>query len=151
MELYDFNGKLLKQYEIAANPAANASTKVFEAPTNKLTDYSEGTYGLLTLKSEGKVIARKIHFFTQPKNLALQKPDIQKKIVKESGQWIISLKTDKLAKDVYLNFEGDEGFFEDNYFDLLPGETKTVVYKLKNLKTPEKDLSVISLWDSYQE
>jgi len=151
MELYNFNGKLLKQYEIAANPAANASTKVFEAPTNKLTDYSEGTYGLLTLKSEGKVIARKIHFFTQPKNLALQKPDIQKKIVKESGQWIISLKTDKLAKDVYLNFEGDEGFFEDNYFDLLPGETKTVVYKLKNLKTPEKDLSVISLWDSYQE
>ena len=151
MGLYNFSGKLLKKHEIAVSTAANAPKKAFEAPTNKLTDYVEGTYGLLTFRSEGKEIARKVHIFTKPGNLALQKPDIQPEIIKETAQWIIRLQSDQLAKDVYLNFEGDEGFFEDNYFDLLPGETKTVIYKLKNQKTPDKKLSIMSLWDSYQE
>jgi beta-mannosidase len=40
------------------------------------------------------------------------------------------LKTDKLAKNVYLQIEDEEGFFSDNYFDMLPGEKVTI-----NLKT----------------
>jgi beta-mannosidase len=34
----------------------------------------------------------------------------------------------KLARDVYLTDAAD-GFFSDNYFDLLPGETATVSFK----------------------
>jgi len=101
------------------------------------------------LNSDGKEIARKVHFFTQPKNLSLQKPTIQSDIVKEKDNLIITLKTNVLSKDVYLNFEGDEGFFEDNYVDLLPGETKTLIYRLKQGNKPAKALSILSLWVSY--
>lgn len=146
---YDFSGKLLKSHSIHVDVAPNAPTTVFESQTNLLTENPEGTYSLLRLKSDGKEIARKVHFFTQPKNLALQKPQIQADIVKESEKWIITLKTDCLAKDVYLNFEGNGGFFEDNYVDLLPGETKKIVYKLNQGQAPSKALSVMSLWDSY--
>ncbi len=148
-KLYDFGGKLLKSHTIPVDVASNAPTKVFEAQTNTLSDNVEATYVLLTLHSDGTEIARKVHFFTQPKNLTLQKPTIQSDIVKEKDNWIITLKTNVMAKEVYLNFEGDEGFFEDNYVDLLPGETKTVIYKLKQRNKPTKALSIISLWDSY--
>ncbi len=149
MELYDFGGKLLKSHSIPVDVVSNAPTKVFETQTNTLTDNVESTYALIRLNSNGKEIARKVHYFTRPKNLSLQKPTIQSDIVKEKDKWIITLKTNVLAKDVYLNFEGDEGFFDDNYFDLLPGETKTLIYRLKQGNNPAKALSVLSLWDSY--
>lgn len=152
LEIHDFSGKLIKKQSIPVNvAAANASTNIFEASTSELTNAVEGNYALIRFLSEGKEIARKVHFFTQPKNLTLQKPEIQSKITKKADVLLISLKTNTLAKDVFLNFEGDEGFFEDNYFDLLPGETKTIAYKLKNKKTPKSKLKVISLIDSYQQ
>jgi beta-mannosidase len=116
-----------------------------------LTSNPSGNYWLLTLTNGNGIIAQKVHFFTQPKNFQLTKPTIVSKIEKMSDKWIITLKTNTLAKDVYLNFEGDEGFFEDNYFDLLPGKTKTVFYNLKASKKPTNELSVISLWNSYNE
>ncbi|MFZ4582948.1 MAG: beta-mannosidase [Paludibacter sp.] len=149
MELYDFSGKLLKSHSIPANVVSNAPTKVFEAQTNTLTDNVEGTYGLLRLQSDGKEIARKVHFFTQPKNLELSKPDISSNVTLVGGLYTITLKSNMLVKDLYLNFEGIEGFFSDNYFDLLPGTTRELTFttkeKIKNLPK----LTLMSLVDSY--
>jgi beta-mannosidase len=50
--------------------------------------------------------------------------------VKNGNGFDIELKTDKLAKNVYLQIEDEEGFFSDNYFDMLPGSRVKV-----NLKT----------------
>jgi len=151
LEIHDFSANLLKKQSIPVHLTANASTRVFEASTSELTNAIEGNYCLIRLRSEGKELARKVHFFTHPKNLKLQKPVIETKITKRADVLMITLNTNTLAKDVYINFEGEEGFFEDNYFDLLPGETKTIAYKLKNYITPKSKLKVISLIDSYQE
>jgi beta-mannosidase len=151
IEIQDFSAKLIKKQSIPVNVAANTSVKVFETATTELTNAIDSNYVLIKFLSEGKEIARKVYFFTQPKNLTLQKPAIQSKITQKGDVIFIELRTNTLAKDVFLNFEGDEGFFEDNYFDLLPGETKTITYKLKNKKTPKSKLKVISLIDSYQQ
>ncbi len=42
---------------------------------------------------------------------------------------IFDLKTDKLAKNVYFQIGDEEGFFSDNYFDLLPDEKVTIHLK----------------------
>lgn len=44
----------------------------------------------------------------------------------------ISLQSSNLAKNVYLHTEA-AGAFSDNYFDLLPGERKTVLFKTDSI------------------
>ena len=43
-----------------------------------------------------------------------------------SGGYLILLETDKLAKNIFIGTEA-EGFFDNNYFDLLPGTRKALV------------------------
>ena len=150
MKLVDFTGKVLNTKSQPISLKANAPTKVFTAKTTDLSSNPNSNYWLLTLKKGTDIIAQKVHYFTQPKNLQLNKSNVQSKIEQLSDKWIITLKTDALAKDVYLNFEGDEGFFDDNYFDVLPGVEKKVIFQLKNTKKPVNKLSIISLIDSYQ-
>jgi hypothetical protein len=46
----------------------------------------------------------------------------------------------------------DEGFFSDNYFDLLPGEAKRVEYRTSlNEEGVKRQLKTISLIDSWQK
>jgi beta-mannosidase len=38
----------------------------------------------------------------------------------------LKVSTDKLVKDLYLNFPNQSIFLEDNYFDLLPNQVKII-------------------------
>ena len=88
--------------------------------------------------------------FKEPKDLDLQKPDIRITASRNEEGYAIALTSDKFAKDVYLSFDSHPGFFTDNYFDLLPGETKSVEFKTKEyLGDIVKELKVLSLFDSY--
>ena len=89
------------------------------------------------------------YFFTQPKNLNLTKPVITSTVDKQDKNWLITLKTDVLAKNVYLNFDGIEGFFTDNYFDLVPGMEHKIVFTPKDNSMKPKKMDLISLFDSY--
>ena len=103
----------------------------------------------MTLKINNHIISQKNYYFTEPKNLILPRPKIVSKFDRIGKSWKITLKTDVLAKDVYLNFDGIEGFFSDNYFDLLPGKTKQLTFTPKNNLTELPKLSFMSLIDSY--
>ena len=78
----------------------------------------------------------------------LPEPNIQKEIVKTEKGYQIVLKTDKLARNIFLSVNGD-GFFSDNYFDLLPGEEKRITFFSKEISDSfEKELKVISIFDT---
>jgi beta-mannosidase len=59
------------------------------------------------------------------KNLDLPDPGITWTAIRVDDGYKISLTSKNLAKNVFLSCEID-GFFTDNYFDILPGRTKTV-------------------------
>jgi beta-mannosidase len=65
----------------------------------------------------------------------------------QNGKIKITLHSDKLAKNAFLQTDA-LGHFDDNYFDLLPGESKEVYFKAKNGKL-EDGFSVKSLRDTY--
>ena len=52
---------------------------------------------------------------------------IQKEIINTEEGYQITLKTDKLAKNVFLSIDED-GHFSDNYFDLLAGDSIKVQF-----------------------
>jgi len=67
-------------------------------------------------------------FFAGPKNLRLTRPDIQATLSPEDERVVVSLKSDVLAKNVYLQSHRICGHFEDNFFNLLPGKPKKVLF-----------------------
>ena len=81
------------------------------------------------------------HYFVKPKELQLEKPTIELKIV---GETLIELKTNTLAKNVYLQANG--AFFEENYFDLIPG-----IPKIIKTQKPTQETIVMSLFDAMNE
>jgi beta-mannosidase len=62
----------------------------------------------------------------------------------------VRLKTDRLAKNLFLSAEGMDGFFSDNYFDLLPGEEMRIVFRTRDRAADiGSKLKWTSLADSY--
>ncbi|MCX6309155.1 MAG: glycoside hydrolase family 2 protein [Bacteroidia bacterium] len=149
MTVCDFSGKILQTSTKQLIVKANSVTSVSEQPTIQWTQNVANTYLSFSLKTKKEVLAKKIYFFTQPKNLKLPTPNIVSKVVKQGTNWQIKLKTTTLAKNLFLNFAGIEGFFSDNYFDLLPGKERTLQFTPKNKSLNPTKLELMSLADSY--
>lgn len=81
------------------------------------------------------------HYFVKPKELQLEKPTIEMKIV---GETLIELKTNTLVKDLYL--QSNDSFFKENYFDLLPG-----IPKIIKTDKPSVNIKMVSLFDMLNE
>lgn len=150
MKLFNFSGKELSSKLVSVIVKSNTPSMVFSENTQVFTNQPTDTYLLLTLKDKDGIISQRVHYFTQPKNLKLTKPTISSTVEMIDNKWIITLKSDVLAKDVYLNFDGEEGFFSDNYFDLLPGTVRKITFTAKDLSKKMPELSLISLVESYQ-
>ena len=71
---------------------------------------------------------------------------ISTKVEKCEGGVEVTVSTDNFARAVYLSIEDIDNFFEENYFDLLPGTSRTVKVKT-NLSVDEfkKQLKVMHL------
>jgi len=145
----DFSGKVLQTQFLPVIVNPNGVTSVSTQQTSKLTNNPNGTYLSLSLRVKDQIVTKKTYFFTQPKNLTLTKPNIITKIEKKNLSWVVSLKTDYLAKDLYLNFPGVEGSFSDNYFDLIPGKERIITFIPKDKKMLPSSIELISLVDSY--
>jgi len=57
------------------------------------------------------------------------KPSISSDVTTTRGGFKISLVSDKFARAVYLSASNADGFFSDNYFDLLPGKKVEVEFR----------------------
>ena len=104
----------------------------------------------ITLKNAAdELLYRRLFYCVPPKKLALAQAKLtwQTKQVNEGYQ--LTLQCDRLAKNVLLQ-TGAEGTFSDNYFDLLPGERKIVLFKTKSvLDNPQAAFKAKSLVETY--
>ena len=94
-------------------------------------------------------------YFIPVKRLALKPSDLTLRVTSDPKGWEVSLETGYLTKNIRLSLPKNNGRFSDNYFDLIPGETKVIRY----LPGPGynagperflKDLQVKTLVDVYQ-
>ena len=122
-EIIDFNGNKIWKDRVTANLDANVSKLIFALNLENLS--FDKNKSLLVISNEN---ASWVHYFVKPKDLKLKQDSIKKKITKTSEGFIIELSSETLQKDVFL-FCNDKGHFSDNYFDLLPNKTKTIVFK----------------------
>ena len=68
------------------------------------------------------------------------------------GKWYVTVKASTYAHGVFLQFPNHDGWFEDNYFNLLPGEVKQLQFvpQAGDVDFAAETLSVQSLWNVRQ-
>jgi beta-mannosidase len=147
----DFNGKQIFSKTMPVEVKPNASSVYYSASVKEILAGSDknSSVAVARLKNGKNVLSSSIFYFVEPKDLSLGKPEIKMSISKKKDVYEIELTSDKLAKDIYLSTDAD-GFFNDNYFDLLPGESKKIEFRSGEIIDNLKDtIKIMTLADSY--
>jgi beta-mannosidase len=85
-----------------------------------------------------------------PKDLNLPKTFVISEIKNDAGSYLLRLSSAKLVKNLYLSLQDGDGFFSDNYFDILPGQEVTIRFtptREMDLQTFTRNLKMMKLDD----
>lgn len=144
MKVTDFNGrKVGKTIQLkSVSVPANTSRCVYRAKREELlpegADTSRHCFMQLTLKDKsGHTVAETVCFFDKTKNLLLPETTVSYKMKQADGRCELTLTSPALAKDVFIETPLQGARFSDNFFDLLPGERKTVTITSPHIKKGE--------------
>ena len=143
MKVTDFDGK--KQGKpIRLNTLtvpANTSQCVYRIkPDTWLSpEEQQRCFMQLTLKDKaGNTLAETVYFFRKTKDLLLPETTVSCEMKQKDGMCELTLFSPTLAKDVFIEIPLQGARFSDNFFDLLPGERKTVVITSPQIKKGEE-------------
>jgi beta-mannosidase len=151
VKITNLHGKEIKKFSQSVKMEGNSSKLLLTKTGKDLLAGIDTTDAvcIVSLRNGKTLVATNVCFFTANKNLNLPKTVISRKITPTGTGFSIELSTDVFARGVFLSTEG-EGFFSDNYFDLLPGEKKIVTYTPEVKRVDfEAKLNIYSLADSY--
>ncbi|MED5020978.1 glycoside hydrolase family 2 TIM barrel-domain containing protein [Paenibacillus chibensis] len=129
IQVMDMEGTVLKDMREPFAMEQNTSAKVVTSAVEELLQGRSGqdTFVLAQLEIADEIMDTKLHYFVSMKELALEAPDIEIREAEGSGGTAFELRSRKLAKQVWISGDA-EGFFSDNFFDLVPGVTRTVQF-----------------------
>lgn len=153
LTLMDLSGKTLssKQLDLAVEPLKGKSYFTQKASEFLAGADDKNAFLLAELKTNGQIVSQNEYFFKPFKELNLSRPAIKTELAPTANGFKIVLSTDKLAKSVYLS-GFTEGFFADNYFNLLPGKPVAVEFRTAvkmSLEEFRQKLRIRSLIDAF--
>lgn len=152
VKIMKLDGTIVEEKKLDVTIPKNTSKNVFTASVNSLL---KGTAkGDVLVHAELVDAAGKIYknnyFLLQQKNINYLQANIHKSVKPVDGGYEVTLSTDNFARAVFMSIDGIDNFFRNNYFDILPGQTESVIVKT-SLSQPEfeKQLKIVSLKDGY--
>jgi beta-mannosidase len=152
LTVMNFNSDTLSHKEMEATIESDTCRCCFQAPLSQIIDRKMKNRIVLVARYlvHNLVKAENLLYFDKPMDLALEKPAIEIDTRQVTDGYELTLSSDRLAKNVYLTVNDPaEGSFSDNYFDLLPGEQKTIYYRsINEIQGFKEKLKVITLVDA---
>jgi beta-mannosidase len=155
VRLLDFAGNTLTQFEQPVTLAANASRVYMQFKETDLLKGADPSKVVLVteLHVDGAPTSRNLLFFKKTKDLQLPKPEVKLAVAPgANGALAVTVSAKQLARNVFLATGAVDGMFDDNYFDVLPGETVTVTFRPHAPTTPaalQAALSATSIAETY--
>ena len=138
LKLMDFNGKVLSKKVVRGEVPANSSTIFHKEPYADLAVDPAKTLLLMTLKTQqGEVLSEEIFYFNYPKDQELPITKVTCKTKQSNGKCEVVLSAKQLARDIFIEIPYQGARFSDNFFDLLPGQTKKIVITSNEIKKGE--------------
>ncbi|KGE19298.1 beta-mannosidase [Paenibacillus wynnii] len=158
IKLHHLDGSVLDEWSKSVVLEADSAAVVYSISVAELLNghAQESVVLSLGLVSEGQTLDSKEHYLVPAKDIKISKPEITIVESPGSGGLSFTVTSDILSRGVYLTSE-DEGIFSDNFFDLLPGQSKTVEFSLRGtggkdwIPAAPKGLKVQSMADFIDE
>ena len=162
--LVDLTGKELWRREQDVLLSANTSRAYLTLSRREALARADPARVLLVaeLTEQGRRLSRSILAFVPTKELELPPPELHLDVEsRPDATFAVKVSARRFARSVYLtsmgggnkgSIPGVDGFFDDNHFDLLAGESVTVVFHPStpiSLEDFRRALRAISLFDSY--
>lgn len=129
VELMDFDGKSHGKWTQNGKLTANTSMLFLKKRVDELLSKQDAATSFLrfTLKAKnGAALADEVFYFAYPKDQKLPEARIETSVKKRGEAIEMTLKTDKLARDIFIEVPVQGVRFSDNFFDLLPGQRKKI-------------------------
>jgi beta-mannosidase len=138
VRLLDLSGAPWWEEDIELTIEPLASRRAFGVPKAVLLEGRDpgAVFLHVRLRSGEETLSTNNRFFVPPKDLQLEKPRITVEVAEADEGYRVTLVTNTLARSVRLTYEPDDGFFGDNYFDLVPGRGVEVLFR------PEGDVGL---------
>jgi beta-mannosidase len=154
VSLLDFEGRTLRTDQQDIVVTALSSKSYLNIPIDELLSGKDpkSVFLFAELLVDGKSISPNEYFFHPYKNLSMPRPQISFNAVRTPAGYRITLSSDKLARAVYLSAPNYEGFFVDNYLNLIPGKKVEVEFRTRASVTVadfQRHLKARSLADAF--
>lgn len=131
LRLLNFEGIELfyKQIDHQTNPSI--AEMVFSIPVDKLNiaNRKDQVVFVAEILEGKKRLDRNLLYFTRPADLLLKDILPEMEFNETGNKTMLFLSSPFLIKNLYIEHIDKEGFFSDNFFDLLPGEIKPVIFQ----------------------
>lgn len=131
IQFYTIEGDIItdKRMEVTVYP--NTSHLYFTIDRKLVLKGLDSTtvYLKTSIEKEGEVISNNILYFAPVKNIPFEEPEISFQTQRAGKYFWLTVKSFRLAKNIFLDTKGTECSFSDNFFDLLPGESKIILVK----------------------
>jgi beta-mannosidase len=130
VDLLDLNGKPLSTKHVSLTVEPLQGKSYLAIPVSELLNGADEKNVVLIagLKVGGETVSSNQYYFRPFKELTLSRPDIKAEVTPNPRGFTVTLTSDKVARAVYL-YGFRDGFFGDNFFDLIPGKTVKIEFR----------------------
>ncbi len=90
-------------------------------------------------------------YFVRPHDLKLDEPGLEIKSERVFDKTFLFLHSRSLVKNLFISHLGCNGFFSDNFFDLMPGEEKIIIFQSENRNPDPGGFTYLSLYDVFKK
>lgn len=147
LEVIHFDGTVIKVIkEENLSLPSNQKGLSFEYPISSLFEKNNSKNILVRLRFVSSVeVYEQLYYFAAPKDLQLKKSNLETTFKTIEGGYELTLSTNTLIKNLFVETKFG-GNWTDNFFDLLPNESKIIVLRTDK-KITLKDLQFLSIND----
>lgn len=128
LRVMTLDGRLLRDERRATRAPALSAARLATYSDAELLGEADpaATVAVFDLRVPGEPDAREVVYFRPARDMAWQPPEVQADLVAADGGQALRLTARRLARAVWVSFEGFDAELSDNALTLLPGETVTL-------------------------
>lgn len=124
--LYSLEGKKLWEKEAAVTVPANTSAIVWSGNLKSILGDAERDRVVFNLHLSTKDYSHEGNFYLcRQSELKFPKADVSYEVTPVADGYSIALRSTNFVRALCLSVDGGDEQFDDNYFDLIPGKSKT--------------------------
>ena len=126
IKIISLNGEILEEEKINISSLNYGSNQIGQI--SKEINLKNIHFIRLELISKDNCISRNDHFFTEPKNLILEKPSFNFNYKINNSKIHVQVNANNFLYKLHLSCKNQRGVFEDNFFEMLPNEQRIIEF-----------------------